>query len=269
LPQYAGTTQDFITSQIRKSDNECNLIIKRAAGGVLLLVLLICVSVNGYNYYLPENQFKIAQSKVSSGNDIDSAIKILEKLEKNGFIQATQATPLLSIAYYKNGLKKVQSGNRELADFNFEKAIRLGSLESSFELGKMNIEAGFFAAGWELIDSASKSNSPALLKSIIEFYNSYPNRNSDTIFKMFNALSQLKSTGILDFEKYKDSIVTLDPSKIKSYELKEDFLSSEYSFHKGQIVEGFVSYFILVPFLVIEGKLTPTKIDLFYLKSVN
>jgi len=266
LPQYSGSTQSFVSTQIRKSVDKCNLIIKSAAGVALLFILLICVSVYRYNYYLPENQFKIAQSKVSSGNDIDSAIKVLEKLEQNGFIQASQATPLLSIAYYKNGLEKLESGNRELAESNFKQAIQLGSFESSFELGKMNIEegsrddAGHFS-GWELIESASKSNSPALLKSIIEFYNSFPNKTSDTIFKMFNALSLLKSTGISDFEKYKDSIITLDPCKIKNYELKEDFLSSEYSFHKGQIVEGYTSKFIVCPFLVIEGKLTPTKID--------
>lgn len=265
LPQYFGATQDYINSQNRKSDNECKIIIRNVVVCVLFLILLICVG----NYYLPENQFKIAQSKVSSGNDIDSAVNILENQLINGSIQATQIIPLLSIAYYKNGLEKLESGNRAIAEFNFEKAIVRGSLESSFELGKMNIEAGFFAAGWELIDSASKSNSPALLKSIIEFYNSYPNKNSDTIFKMFNALSQLKSTGVLDFEKYKDSIVTLDPSKIKSYELKEDFLSSEYSFHKGQIVEVYETQYKAVLFLVIEGKLTPTKIDPSILKPVN
>lgn len=257
LPEYSGATKDFISSQIRKSDNECKIIIRNFVGCVLFL--LVCVSVYLYNYYQPENQLKIAQSKVSIGNDIDSA---------------TQASPLLSKPYYKKGLDDLKSGNRISAKCNFEKAVGLGSLESSFELGKMNIEEGRrddagHIAGWELVESASKSNSPALLKSIIEFYSSWSNRVSDTIPKMFYALSQLQLTGISDFEKYKDSIITLNPMVIKRYQLLENFLSSEYSFHKGQIVEGYETPYIVVPFLVIEGKLTPTKIDPSILKPVN
>jgi hypothetical protein len=140
-------------------------------------------------------------------------------------------------------------------------------LESSFELGKMDIEDGN-TSGWKLIQTASESKSPTLLKCIIEFYSSWSNTVSDAIPMMFNALSQLQSTGISDFEKYKDSIITLDPRIIKRYQLQEDFFSALYSFHKGQIVEGYETQYIVVPFLVIEGKLTPTKIDPSILKPV-
>jgi hypothetical protein len=79
LPQYAGTTQDSITSQITKSDNECKIIIRKFAGCVLFLILLIFIGISCYNYYLQENQFKIAQSKQTEA-EFDSLKKANEAL---------------------------------------------------------------------------------------------------------------------------------------------------------------------------------------------